>query len=337
MGCEAEEKKLSIGKHFSLLNNLKRQVYNKVTINNKGLNPVANSPDEISHYCTLYTLKNIIESRRLRFSSVKYLNDETEYIHLIDVFRYTVEKLRSQIDKRLYSCITEKEFIADLKNYSQTYKINAQDFIRSYPKECNVYTCSFSTSNDSLALFRAYGSEQTGCAINFELNDDLISTAPDTSVFSGNVLYSNQEKADILSFLIKEINKIWINYTCDTAKSNENGINYETNILSDLKDLLNMLRVFFKDESFKSEEEFRIVFVISRDFARNSNYDFGFFRRGTLMIPYFDIYYNSQNLKSINLGPYMKGVEKDSLGEVLCHYGFNSVDIVSSAIPLRAY
>jgi len=42
-----------------------------------------NKAAEICHYCTIDTLKAILDENRLRFTDVRFLNDSTEFIEII--------------------------------------------------------------------------------------------------------------------------------------------------------------------------------------------------------------------------------------------------------------
>ena len=91
----------------------------------------ANKASGICHYCSVATLKEIINNGCLRFSDVRFLNEYTSDFRKL---------------------ILESVEMEELKKYHQSYTGFSRITHKYEQKIYRTYMCSFSTENDSLSM-----------------------------------------------------------------------------------------------------------------------------------------------------------------------------------------
>lgn len=105
-------------------------------------------------------MEDIVNSKRLRFSDVRFFNDTTEFEEAVRMLRIAVERKKSSMDKELYDILTDKDVLSEIESYFQRYPfnppINKNREIDSVKPVCNVYTCSFSMDGDLRPMWNYY-------------------------------------------------------------------------------------------------------------------------------------------------------------------------------------
>lgn len=79
----------------------------------------ANRASGICHYCTVDTLKAILNKGCLRFSDVRFLNDSTEFVEIIPLIQNVL--LYKKYTLEFKNLILESAEMKDLKKYRQSY------------------------------------------------------------------------------------------------------------------------------------------------------------------------------------------------------------------------
>ena len=125
----------------------------------------ADKSQNICHYCTISTLKSIIEHRCLRFTDVRFLNDSTEFTDILRV-------VDSVLQEGSYSEPFVQLLLADstkklLKDYRQAMSFEGKTQVY------RAYTCSFSTNSDSLNMWNYYATSTAGLNAQFLGVEDL--------------------------------------------------------------------------------------------------------------------------------------------------------------------
>lgn len=302
---------------------------------------------EVSHYCNISVLKNILESRKLRFSDVGYLNDSTEFIEAITVVENVIkEGLYNDEFKKI--CL-DTELVDDLLNYNQRQI--------EYSTECGIkdfqyrmYTFSMSEANNDY-LWKNYTDGRSGISICFDDADNIfdgekevyakrygsIKLKDGIVLWHGKVVYDYMTKKRCLKSLIDDIYEIYKEATTQID-------DFRPYIVSAYKEALNNTRCFMKNDYFRNEKEYRFVAKVPVYLIGQYNLDndrgkkqwkIGTFPRNNLMVPYLDYEFNNNSLSYIIMNPYI--IEKDSLFERSVHdicllLGFSDVKVKKSNI-----
>lgn len=188
---------------------------------------------EIFHYTSVESLFKIIESKSIRLSSSKYLNDYKE----LKVLRELIDK--EVLDKRAISYNQDR--INDL-NQLLIENDNLESFIMSFSKH-----------RDLLSQWRGYADNSKGVSIGFDvenLRSKLIELRP-KSRFASDV--SKMFMKPVIYSLKEQYNELRIN---ESIKKKEGFVS----ILSK-SFWINSLASLYKSESFKEEDEVRILYI----------------------------------------------------------------------------
>ena len=339
---------IAIGLGISKVNFLnalyKEQDINKIY----AIDGFANKASKICHYCTINTLKNILDKECLRFSDVRFLNDSTEFVEIIPLIKSVLsEKGYTSKFKKL---ILESTQMKELKEYRQSYVRVSKDTHQYEKKVYRTYTCSFSTEKDSLSMWNYYASDGDGVNILFDHSWNMFEGSKKTEVnvseelkngiiiHRGLVVYKDDDKKKCLRELLNRLQ--------DLYREVENSIEeYKERILFAFKHSVNNMRCFFKNKNFECENEYRIVLNIPEELLmpRDCNDDIvgkGQFKRGNILVPYIDYKFKKESIKQITLNPYINeknSMFKLSVEEVLWNSQMTNVKIIDSKIPIRKY
>lgn len=309
---------------------------------------IANKASEICHYCTIDTLNAILESNCLRFTDVRFLNDSTEFIDIIPLINQVLINGNYPTDFRNF--ILNSDEIRSLEDYKQSY-VGFSRREHDYRKiDYHTYTCSFSTNSDSLSMWNYYGITAAGVNVVFDHAWNMFEGSEKTEVtigeklsndimfFRGLIIYSADDKKKCIAELLDRLAQIF-----EAAKSNLDK--YKNSILYAFKEAINNMRCFFKNESFDSEQEYRVVLKIPEDLLqKETNIEGikskGVFKKGNILIPYVDYQFKKESIAEITLNPYDK--ETNSMFELgirnlLWIKKLDNVKIVKSNIPMRKY
>ena len=308
----------------------------------------ANKASKICHYCTINTLKNILDKECLRFSDVRFLNDSTEFVEIIPLIKSVLsEKGYTSKFKKL---ILESAQMKELKEYRQSYVGVSKDTHQYEEKVYRTYTCSFSTERDSLSMWNYYAADGDGVNVLFDHSWNMFEGSEKTEVnigeklkngiiiYRGLVIYEDNDKKKCLREMLNRLQDLYREVEDDIEK-------YKEWILFAFKHSVNHMRCFFKNKNFECENEYRIVLKIPEELlmTRECNDDIvekGQFKRGNILIPYIDYKFKKESIKQITLNPYIKeenNIFKLSVEEILWHSQMTNVKIVNSKIPIRKY
>lgn len=305
---------------------------------------IANKATNISHYCTFDTLKQILEKQCLRFSDVRYLNDSTEFIEVLDWIKIVLND--DNYDEKYKSFILDSKEYQELKDYMQVY---TQSYVQSKELLYRTYTLSVSTEGDLLNLWNYY-SKSTGVNICFDHAWNVFEESSQTEInvynildngiiiSRGVVLYSFEDKYCCISKLLDDLYSIYI-------EAGDNLEEYKGWILRAFKQAINHMRCFFKNKRFVDEREYRFVLQIPEEMLLSDGNkscikEKGFFKRGDIFIPYIDYKINKESIKNIVINPYSNeksDMIKSSIKDILKMNYYDGVSIFHSKIPIRKY
>lgn len=103
--------------------------------------------------------------------------------------------------------------------------------------------------------------------------------------------------------------------------------------------------MFFKNESFECENEYRIVLRIPEELLLPNEWNSdiaekGQFKRGNILIPFVDYKFNKNSIEQIIINPFIReenGMFELGIKELLWQNQMEDVHIVHSGIPIRKY
>ncbi|MFR1646694.1 DUF2971 domain-containing protein [Faecalibacillus intestinalis] len=286
----------------------------------------------IYHYTSPKGLHNILKDNCLWLSDIHYLNDEEELLY--------ATSLAQAIAKEMY--ITDKsEFlkaiIEDTISPSTRFPIETlydgvtpeiEKYIQNKKSKNLKFIACFSIDKDNLPLWNYYSKSENKTGYNIEFDKEMlinnISNTFDKSIH-GKVIYNSKQQRIRLTEIISDCNNCYKNHCRYDKEKDDCKTMYW--------DLLDWYCLFYKNESFKSEEEYRIVVDMNnfkepfkcKEF-RECN---GFF------IPYIKTYFEKNIIKSITISPTQKEkIVKNSIEQLTDCFDYDVI-VNNSKIPLR--
>lgn len=308
----------------------------------------ANKETGICHYCTVDTLKAILNKECLRFSDVRFLNDSTEFVEILLWIENVI--MNGSYNADFQKLILESDEMKELKEYQQSY-IGHSNITHQYEiKTYRTYTCSFSTDIDTLSMWNYYAQSMEGVNIVFNHSWNIFDGSNSSEVNSsdelengiaihrGLVIYKNEDKKKCIVELLNRLQEVYNKAKGDIKK-------YQGYILFAFKEAVNNMRCFFKNEYFECENEYRIVLRIPEELLLRKEclgdiVEKGQFKRGNILIPYVDYKFRKSSVKRIVINPY---IEEESdifelgIKELLWMNQMEDIHIVHSNIPVRKY
>ena len=275
-------------------------------------------PSVLCHYTDQSGLRGIIASGELWATKVQYMNDTTEFKLAIDVAE-TVLKTKFG-DSSAETFDLARSILSRLRGISHA----------------NICTVSFCENPDLLSQWRGYSGKTAGYSIGLRA-DALLSVAKEQGCQLGACIYSNRDQNIIVQELIDDLVQNFV----DLRRVQD----LHTACLH-LRNCFQMSLVkcgaFFKDESFKEENEWRIVTSL-----KGYNDDEFDFREGTsMLVPYCKVPIRGDSwegkISSVVVGPCPHPEEaKKAVEGLLIKYSAESEDrgssgsVTPSKIPYR--
>jgi hypothetical protein len=198
---------------------------------------------------------------------------------------------------------------------------------------------------DSLGMWNYYvkGDNYQGYNIQISISDFLNCFAPITNprvdVFYGKVVYNEKEKVEVLKNIILAVDK----KRHDDLKNIKHEEDYDiTNqvAMGDLLIYLENFRLFFKDNSFSAEREFRFVIRMPLEYDNSVNnvLKTGYEMKNGIIVPYCELSINKNNtLSGITLSPMLENeLAENGLNRFLRDNGYSEkIKLRQSKIPIR--
>lgn len=283
--------------------------------------------DQIYHYTKPEKLLNIISNKTLRLSNVLYLNDKAEVSYAYELIVDLINETNS-LKPELFNKVIEY--------FSDKYKHIVDGYNELYQQE--YYTISFSTDRDNLILWNNYSKEKTytGYNLGFDINDIMCDIyKKQYNAICGCIIYNEKKQISIISAILKHWNKKYERTLNAPKYKKQARINRLNDIFYELIDILSLVSVFFKNNKFKDEKEYRIVIVNHSQHGKLPK-PAKFVEKNGLFVPFIEYKFTKRALKSINIGPTMnESIFYTSTNRMLLNFGYDKVDVKRSKIPLR--
>lgn len=257
---------------------------------------------KLYHYTSINALESILRNNCLWITNSNFLNDKTELIYSIDLFK-------ELFDSKKYDFINAKDM--------ERYVIIINDILS------NCYIFSSSTNNDSLALWGNY-SKYDGYNIEFDLdtffkrqieskiflvcNDKDAKLIPiggkssddieDSSyILSGEVIYNIDQQKEIISDVFSCINSLYQILKTYPHITEQDESTIHSRVLRAIAVLSDYMQLF-KNPCFASEQEKRIIFQIGKNLdVIKYRTSYGSF------IPYIIVKFEDLPITGVNVGP----------------------------------
>jgi Protein of unknown function (DUF2971) len=240
---------------------------------------------EYGHYTTISGVMGILTSESLWATNIKFLNDEHEFQHALDLIKELLPT--SRISREEPNNPVHNSFITTV-----TEKIDALDTYR-----CDsVFTLSFTEETDLLSQWRGYCPSNNGYCLVIDtpkLYESL--QGHFDSVHFVKCVYDLDQKKEQLRRLL---NSAWRKYV--GVKSDDAGKKARNAMIEDLSKDLMLLASYFKHPSFAEEKEHRIVVMMGWMPSEGPMH----FREGRFsIIPYLQLGAPRSFVKRIVVGP----------------------------------
>lgn len=136
------------------------------------------------HYTSLQGLIGITQSRKLRASDVRYMNDSTE-------LTYALNLLKDAIESRKSTNVAEKTVLS-------AFSIWLRDQMNKGPM---LFSASFRESGNLLSQWRGYSAHGKGVSLGF--NPAAVQKLADQQTFSlGKCIYDPEKHIDFIERII---------------------------------------------------------------------------------------------------------------------------------------
>lgn len=288
--------------------NLKKEFYNK---KGKELDVV---PNVLYHYTDTNGLIGILESKNIRLTHTNYLNDYSEVRHGWEITNELIQNISIKH--------TDNQ---DIQGFLNT--LNKRD--NPLEKEIEVFVASFCEKRDLLDQWRGYGASDGAFSIGIKtkeanINHDLF-----------KVEYNEDTQKNHLEELLNDcINILKAHKTISTLD--------KVTALSTFYGIICSYLTFFKNDAFKSEEEWRTSHYFFKD-EDDFYQDIRFGKRSGIVVPYVEFPLHQEGAVILPIESITYALSKDSSLteksiELLLKkhgYGKDKVKIIPSRVPLR--
>ena len=309
----------------------------------------------VYHYTGANALLSILENGYVRFSDIRYMNDRSETVFFV---KRLIEFIAENGKQYPFFRDAVNELLAE-NDYGQildlnTDKVKFRDFpgLKMKPQRTFIFcTCN---EPDSLNMWNYYASNgtYTGYNIGFSVKNFLKTFDVEQSkemdsfiVYYGDVLYSKKQQFGAIDSFAQTIENFSIYNNSEQSRFRA---------AVSIHQYIETRGPFFKNNSFKSENEYRFLFSIAEDRIPHSEKEaekyFGrynkklcedFCERRGLIVPYMQVAIPENSISRITMSPIMEyEIAKSSIKELLKVKGIMStakteVPIYKSRIPIR--
>lgn len=292
--------------------------------------------NKLYYYTSISTLENIISKENIWLSNSKYLNDSTE-------INYT---------NNLIYDICEK-YLNEHKEFDKLFKENIESLVHTIDIELgDTYILSLTENKDSLALWSNYSNydgynlafncdyfqniftEKKYRFINRDEESILLNEREDFLWYFGEVIYNQEYQENIIKERIEFLYNLYKRFY--KFKDEED---FKCLIVYVLYNIA-YISTFFKDESFKEEQEHRLVFRIINKNIKKQIIKHRISNR--VFIPYIELDLSENRregnlpIEKITIGPKNNlDIAEIGLKSFLESEGYYNINIKKSKIPLR--
>lgn len=305
------------------------------------------------HYTSSSALMAILRCNNnktgvLRFTDARYLNDRSEHLFFVkrlleymDRNKRNYQFCQEVINELLLRKHTKDDYI-NLR-VSEIDNIEYRELTNKKPRHFLFCLCK---ESDSLHMWNYYVHNENyqGYNIGIRIYDFLkdfdyeSKNSDPIRFYCGDVLYKKSKQESEIEELCNQIEEFVVDF----------GYDSETLQLGMLRLWLYIesFGLFYKDECFSDEQEYRIVIQFREDVAKttistyfnenNRDFKYDYFERNGLIVPYLSVPISRDSIKQITMAPMLENhIASVSLNDFLMTNGYYDVDVKQSSIPVR--
>lgn len=275
------------------------------------------SQDILYHYTSLEGFMGIIQNKSIWLTDYAYLNDSRELIHGVDLSKSVLQEIMGSYTDSL-----------DIELLNKWKKLLDGQFD-------HIYVASFTTEDDSLSQWRAYGP----IAIGFSV-DSLCHLVSQSTLQP--VVYTETDQRKIIEIFFRH------NIEAHKRDATASALQTVPELYANIDRLLELL-AFFKNSAFESESECRLSFIdraklfeemgqkkIERKFRSARGKIIPFLSSAEILGSRNGRNKPSLNIKNIILGPECDPLLERGVQEFLNEHGLGSIEIKRSRVPFRS-
>lgn len=297
----------------------------------------------IYHYTSPQGLYEILGNTTIRFTDCQFLNDKSEYTHikkpLLKAFEEVKKDIQSDFETSIMDIFNENFESEDIKITKKNSKLTFDLSTKRY------YVFCASLAQDSLGMWNYYvkGGNYQGYNIGFNIGQllDCFSTIKNTNIdiFYGKVIYRKKEQINLLKDLLLKADKDLENRLINST--NEEDLNIiDQEVKGEVLNYIENYRLFFKDEAFINEKEYRFILKLPLKYIPNNNdpISMKFVIKNGIVTPICELSISKEKIiDSIMLSPMIESELADQgLKRYLIHNGYdNEITIRQSKVPIR--
>lgn len=301
----------------------------------------------IFHYTSPEAMISILSHESIRFTDCQFLNDRTEYNHILDPLKVAIAQAEPTLYNKKIAHLVDQHLEKNFQHANSICKRAPEGIISLETSFLRYYVFCASIAPDSLSMWNYYVKNGTYQGYNIGISvNKVIEALPSQNVDSilfGQIVYDSKQKVELLVELIESADD-----ELEAAKSNiENDADYdfelecaEDEVIGNLIRKLDYYRLFFKDVSFEDEKEFRIALLLPQTEESSAEEEIiarGFTTKNGVITPHLDLKIPKSCIKRINLSPMLeRDLTVQGLMSLLYSYKYNpKIEIRYSSIPIR--
>lgn len=278
----------------------------------------------LHHYTTGDSLIKIIQSGELWATQVSCLNDSKEVTHAVELLENT---------------ITKRAKITSDKNFGKLLSLMQSQLKCTEVSTFGCFIVSFSSNEDDLSQWRAYGGSNGGYSLRFN-SESMLQYLAMQGDYLAPVTYSEAIKSKLMEEIVTSLEGFLTEGLSDRASSSSEEwiIEFTQHILAQLSYLAPLM----KHRSFERENEWRLIhYLKTEDSSRMTFSERGGMLRRHIPIklsPQLHDGYTRLPLSGIMVGPQThKEISKISVGDLLGSRGYidTQVPVLLSDVPYR--
>lgn len=310
---------------------------------------IHNYTGDVCHYFPAAALQNILSPQSIIFSDTEFLNDLEEDNNLFLILDellngdLTDEAMELMLIDHLKGIKTLRpKMFSGIVYSDDNVAYNVKDNSSSFIYNERQYVFCTSKDDDSLAMWKYYakGGHYDAYNILFSseaflncIQEKLSHVEQGIKIMHGSVIYDDNIKKEILLQLVRKINAIYKEHLGDS--SSDSAIRQE--LVNRFYYLIKEYSIFFKNEAYRHEEEYRFVIKIDNANIKKYNLEYGFRNAGSYLIPFLKIKFPKEMIKVLVANPTIAtdSLAIKSLAAFIDYYEYTETAIGVSTVPLR--
>lgn len=293
------------------------EIIHHALIKKHEINELTPDSPRLYHYTSLPNSLEILKSKKLRFTNIRYLNDPTELQNGLDIAEKITDKLISSLEEehlkiilQLFKSRLRIGFSSGKQKENELLKARhalqvlgsngIEDLMRSFQEDWRVYIFCLSEHNDDLRQWLPYADNGKGVALGFDGMKNFQHNIHDNNVDAIllHVSYAaEKKKEEFLEAYLMQVLEYYKSYNIHNYNKKEYGSIF-TKFMETVYGLALTDLVACKNEHYEDEKEWRLYIARKGQQKKQE-----FFCRDNIIKPCFDIDFNFSALKEIHLGP----------------------------------